>query len=165
MTDVDQNDLITSRRAVLGGVAAVGASAVLAACGSDDSPGSGGDGGADSGSGGGGVDAGTNGEPGSGAGSGGGAVASTSDVPVGSGAVFQDAKVVITQPKEGEFKAFSAVCTHQGCTVNSVKGDTIQCNCHGSQFSTVDGSVKRGPATKGLATKKVTVDGDNLSVS
>ena len=161
MTDADLSDLITSRRAVLGGVAAVGASAVLAACGSDEPSGeSGGDAGADSGNGGG-----VDGEPGSDGGSSGGALASTTDIPVGSGAVFQDAKVVITQPSEGEFKAFSAVCTHQGCTVNSVKGDTIQCNCHGSQFSTVDGSVKRGPATKGLATKKVTVDGDNLNVS
>jgi Rieske Fe-S protein len=46
-----------------------------------------------------------------------------------------------------------------------VKGDTIQCNCHGSQYSAADGSVKKGPATKALGKKTVTVEGDNLNVS
>jgi Rieske Fe-S protein len=147
----------TTRRAVLGGVAAVGAGAVLAACGADEEP---------SGSSGGGGDAESGGDTGSSGGdTGGGALATTADVPVGGGTVFQKEKVVITQPSEGEFKAFSAVCTHQGCTVGSVKGDTIQCNCHGSQYSAADGTVKKGPATKALAKKTVTVEGDNLNVS
>ena len=60
---------------------------------------------------------------------------STSDIEVGGGAIFADDEVVITQPSEGEFKAFSAVCTHQGCLVSSVSDGTINCDCHGSKFS------------------------------
>jgi Rieske Fe-S protein len=147
----------TSRRAVLGGVAAVGAGAVLAACGSDE-PKDSASGGADTGSGG-------SDDSGSGDAAADGAVGKTADVPVGGGTVFQKQKVVVTQPTEGDFKAFTAVCTHAGCTVGSVKGDTIQCNCHGSQYSAADGSVKKGPAPKALAAKKVTVEGDNIIVS
>ena len=47
-------------------------------------------------------------------------VGSTADVPEGSGAVFPEQKVVVTQPAPGDFKAFTAVCTHQGCLVQSV---------------------------------------------
>ena len=79
--------------------------------------------------------------------------------------MFQKEKVVVTQPTEGDFKAFTAVCTHQGCTVGAVKGDTIQCNCHGSQYNAADGKVKKGPAAKALAPKKVTVEGDKLIVT
>jgi Rieske Fe-S protein len=144
----------TTRRAVLGGVAAVGAGAVLAACGSDEPTGSNGGGDATSGDGGSGGDAAASGE-----------IGTTADVPVGGGTVFQKEKVVVTQPSEGDFKAFSAVCQHQGCTVGSVNGDIIQCNCHGSQYSAADGSVKKGPTTKPLPKKNVSVEGDKLIVS
>ena len=143
----------TTRRAVLGGVAAVGAGVVLAACGTDGSTDStGGDEASDSGGSGGDAAA-------------GGEIGTTADVPVGGGTVFQEQKVVVTQQTEGDFKAFTAVCTHQGCTVGSVNGDTIQCNCHGSQFNAADGTVKKGPAPKALATKKITVEGDKLIVT
>src|SRR6266699_1157980 len=52
------------------------------------------------------------------------ALASTSDIPVGGGKILATLKIVITQPKSGEFHAFSAVCTHAGCTVGSVSGGT-----------------------------------------
>ena len=144
----------TTRRAVLGGVAAVGAGALLAACGSDE-PTSSTDGGGDS----------TSGGDGGGDAPSGGALATTDEVPVGGGTVFQKEKIVVTQPTEGDFKAFTAVCTHQGCTVGSVNGDTIQCNCHGSQYNAADGKVKKGPAPKPLAPKKVTVEGNNIIVT
>ena len=66
------------------------------------------------------------------------------DIPVGSGKVFPDAQTVITQPKAKEFKAFSSICTHQGCQVDAVT-TTINCPCHGSKYSITDGSVVNPP--------------------
>jgi Rieske Fe-S protein len=92
-------------------------------------------------------------------------LASTADIPVGGGKVFEADGVVVTQPKTGEFKAFSAVCTHQGCTVATITGGTINCPCHGSKFKVADGSVAKGPASKPLPPRTVTVTGDQISVS
>ena len=97
-------------------------------------------------------------------GSGGGEVlASTADVPVGGCFVVSAAKVVVTQPTEGDFKAFSAICTHQGCPVESSSDGEIPCPCHGSRFSLEDGSALSGPATAGLEPVTITVDGDSIS--
>ncbi len=89
----------------------------------------------------------------------------TADVEVGGGVILDDADFVITQPKKGEFKAFSKVCTHQGCPVTEVTGGTINCNCHGSKFSIEDGSVTNAPANKPLAEAKVTVAGGKVYVN
>ncbi|MFE2016450.1 Rieske (2Fe-2S) protein [Streptomyces sp. NPDC059499] len=86
----------------------------------------------------------------------------TSDVPVGGGTIFKDRKVVVTQPKAGEFKAFSAVCTHAGCIVASVSDGTINCACHGSKFSITDAAVEAGPATRPLPAEQITVEGDSI---
>jgi Rieske Fe-S protein len=93
------------------------------------------------------------------------ALAKTSDIPVGGGKIFTAQKVVVTQPAAGQFKAFSAVCTHMGCLVGSVSGGTIHCPCHGSQYSIADGSVTVGPAPRPLAPKQVAVAGDSITVS
>ncbi|MFI9106396.1 Rieske (2Fe-2S) protein [Streptomyces fildesensis] len=97
-------------------------------------------------------------------GGGGDALAKTTDIPVGGGKIFADQKVVVTQPTAGDFKAFSAVCTHQGCAVSEVSDGTINCPCHGSKFKIADGSVANGPATKPLAAAKVTVAGGSLQL-
>ena len=90
---------------------------------------------------------------------------STSEVPVGGYAINADAKVVVSQPTEGEFRAFSAVCTHQGCLVSQSSDAEIPCKCHGSRFALADGAVLGGPATEALAPVEVTVvDGMVTSV-
>src|SRR6516164_4266415 len=90
------------------------------------------------------------------------ALASTSDVPVGGGKILADKKIVITQPKSGEFHGFSAVCTHAGCIVGTVSGGTINCPCHGSKFSITNGSVVNGPAPSPLPPVGIKVQGTSI---
>ena len=87
---------------------------------------------------------------------------STSDVPDGGGKIIDGKNIVITQPQAGSFKAFTAVCTHQGCIVSSVSGGTINCPCHGSKFSIKDGSVVNGPASSPLAPIAIKVEGASI---
>ncbi len=169
MTELDQRPADTaprdaastgpSRRQVLltGGVV-VAAAAVTAACGSSSATSSSTPAAADSS-----TPAGT--ASSSSDGSGGGTTVAVADIPVGGGVILADKKVVVTQPTAGEFKAFSAVCTHQGCAVASVANGVIVCPCHNSQFSASDGSVQGGPAPSALASVAVTVSGDQVSVS
>ncbi|OON77374.1 Rieske (2Fe-2S) protein [Streptomyces tsukubensis] len=127
-----------SRRTFVAAVGAAGLSAALAACGGskDDSGGKKGD-----------------------------VLGATSDIPEGGGKIFADEKVVVTQPRKGEFKAFSNICTHQRCPVASVEGGTINCTCHGSKFDIADGSVRHEPATKPLPPKKITVSGGKIKLA
>ena len=92
-------------------------------------------------------------------------LAGTSDVPVGGCFVVAASKVVVTQPTEGDFKAFSAVCTHQGCIVDSGTDGEIRCPCHGSRFSLEDGAPSSGPASTPLSAVEVTVDGDSITLA
>jgi nitrite reductase/ring-hydroxylating ferredoxin subunit len=85
-----------------------------------------------------------------------------SDVPVGGGKVFSDAKVVVTQPTAGQFKGFSAICTHQGNPIGSVQGGQIICPFHQSHFSITDGSPVSGPAQSPLPAVNVAVQGSNI---
>ncbi|NGZ99847.1 Rieske (2Fe-2S) protein [Nocardioides sp. W3-2-3] len=86
----------------------------------------------------------------------------TADVPVGGGVILKGDELVVTQPKAGEFKAFKAVCTHQGCLVDSVKDGKIVCPCHGSTFDITDGSPQGGPAQTALSAVSVSVEGDQV---
>jgi Rieske Fe-S protein len=97
------------------------------------------------------------------AGGGGAELAKITDIPEGGGKVIGD--VVVTQPKAGEFKAYSSKCTHQGCAVKDVVEGTINCPCHGSQFNAADGSVKKGPATAPLPPASITVVGDSIKLA
>jgi Rieske Fe-S protein len=99
-----------------------------------------------------------------GAGAAAGALGATSEIPVGGGKVFASAKVVVTQPAAGQFKGFSAICTHQQCTVDQVSDGTIDCPCHGSQFSVKDGSVISGPASSPLPAAAIKVSGTSIEL-
>lgn len=92
-------------------------------------------------------------------------IAKAADVPVGGGKIYGDEKVVVTQPTQGAFKAFTAVCTHQGCTVGSVRNGVIHCACHGSEFKIADGSVAKGPADKPLQEYPVRVENGGIVVT
>ncbi|MFF8600284.1 Rieske (2Fe-2S) protein [Streptomyces sp. NPDC015232] len=92
-------------------------------------------------------------------------LARTADIPVGGGTVFADEKVVVTQPVAGEFKAFSAVCTHQGCTVAKVADGTIDCPCHGSRYRIADGSVAAGPAPRPLPEERIKVSAGTITLA
>lgn len=81
----------------------------------------------------------------------------TSEIPVGGGMAFTSAKVVVTQPTKGQYKGFSAVCTHVGCICNQVADGTINCPCHGSKFKITDGAVVAGPAPSPLPAVPITV--------
>ncbi|WP_433532778.1 Rieske (2Fe-2S) protein [Micromonospora sp. CA-263727] len=93
------------------------------------------------------------------------ALATLADIPVGGGVIFGDQGVVVTQPTEGTIKAYSAKCTHQGCTVTSVADGAITCACHNSVFDIADGSVRSGPAGAPLPAANVTVDGDAIRLA
>ncbi len=154
-----------TRRGVLAGVGLVGLAGAASACGSGGSSSS---------------SAGTNAgappatgaasAPSSASGAGGGstagaqgsALATTGDIPVGSGKIFTSEKIVVTQPNSGDFKAFSAVCTHMGCIVSTISNGTIDCPCHGSQYSISTGAVVGGPAPSPLPAQAINVTGSNI---
>ena len=163
MTQEPQRDTRATRRGVLAGVGLVGLAGAVSACTSSGSP-AGTSGGAYGGAGGG-TTAAPSGPAAStpaAAGNGASALAATSEIPVGSGKIFTLEKVVVTQPVSGDFRAFSAVCTHMGCIVSQISDGTIDCPCHGSQFSIKDGSVVSGPAPSPLAAETIKVSGRSI---
>ncbi|MEV6400511.1 Rieske (2Fe-2S) protein [Streptomyces sp. NPDC051907] len=149
-----------ARRTVVATIGGAGLAALTACGGSEDEgkqvseqpPGAeaGGEGGAGAAKGGGGAGGGT-------------VLAKVGEIPEGGGKVIGD--VVVTQPTAGEFKAFSSKCTHQGCAVKGIADGIINCPCHQSKFSAVDGSVKAGPATRPLPPTSITVDGDSIKLA
>jgi Rieske Fe-S protein len=128
-----------SRRTLLGGAAVVGGAAALSACGASGSS-----------------------TPSAGGPSAGEALVATADVPVGGGVVLESPAVVVTQPADGEFHAFSSICTHAGCPVSEVVDNEIVCTCHGSHYSATDGSVVSGPAPAPLPSVAVEVSGGEV---
>lgn len=90
------------------------------------------------------------------------AIATTADIPQGSARIIAEHKVVITNDPPGNFQGFSYLCTHMGCPVTTVEDEKIECNCHGSVFSTKDGSVTKGPASRPLEQLDLRIEGDSI---
>jgi cytochrome b6-f complex iron-sulfur subunit len=91
----------------------------------------------------------------------GGGLVAVDDVPVGGAVVVEgaDGPLVVSQPSAGDVVAFSAVCTHQGCTVQA-DGAQLRCPCHGSVFESATGANISGPAPSPLPAVDVhVVDG------
>lgn len=132
-----------TRRTVLGSVAAAGIGLTVTACG----------GGSDGGEQSGGQEA-TPSAPVE--------LGAASAVPVGGAKLFREQKLLVSQPEKGEYKSFSAVCTHRGCVLSEIKGREGDCNCHGSRFDVTTGKVLRGPATRPLPEVPVREEGGKL---
>jgi Rieske Fe-S protein len=49
-----------------------------------------------------------------------------------------------------------------GCIVSQISDGTIDCPCHGSQYSIKTGDVVGGPAPKPLPVKQIKVTGDSI---
>ncbi|MFB7998228.1 Rieske (2Fe-2S) protein [Streptomyces sp. NPDC056002] len=152
MTASHESASAPTRRTVVAAVGAAGIAAALTACGSSDDSSSS-------------QPAGNGAKEGAAGDGAGKELAKTADIPVGGGKIFGDAGVVVTQPKKGEFKAFTNICTHKQCPVTAIEGGTINCPCHGSKFSIEDGSVKHPPAAQPLAAKEITVSGDSITLA
>jgi Rieske Fe-S protein len=164
VTQESPRDSRATRRGVLAGVGLAGLAGAITACGAGGSgssaaaaaaPASAPAGGGASASSGGGASA-------SSGGSAAGALATTSEIPVGGGMIFPAKLVVVTQPTAGDYKAFSAICTHMGCTVSTISNGTIDCPCHGSQYSIKNGAVVGGPAPSPLPAKQIKVTGSSI---
>ncbi|MFI6156939.1 Rieske (2Fe-2S) protein [Kitasatospora sp. NPDC051170] len=149
MSEAPETSPAASRRTLLCGAAVLAAGGAVALTGCGSSSGGSSSGGSDKG----------------GAAKGPVDLGPATDVPVGGGKVYREQKIVVTQPTEGQFKAFSAKCTHAGCIVDQVKKQQIQCPCHGSRFSVTDGSVQEGPAPSPLPSYAVAVEAGNLKVT
>jgi nitrite reductase/ring-hydroxylating ferredoxin subunit len=149
----------TSRRIVFQGLGALGVAAVLAGCGGSEEGGSGngGDAASDPTSGGS-----KSADDGASPGGTPAALADVSEVPVGGGLILTGENIVITQPAEGDFKAFGARCKHQGFTVTSVEDNTIKCSHHGSAYDAETGEVSSPPAPTGLDPVAIMVQGTKI---
>lgn len=84
------------------------------------------------------------------------------EVPVGGSKLYRDQRVIVTCPAKGQYKAFSAQCTHAGCLLDKVEDNVGNCPCHGSHFDTTTGKAMRGPATAPLPSVPVRIEGGKL---
>jgi cytochrome b6-f complex iron-sulfur subunit len=85
---------------------------------------------------------------------------------VGGAALVQSTAGVflVAQTSLNAFSALEAVCTHEGCTVNSADGDVYVCPCHGSRYNR-SGQVVTGPARASLRRYTSTVADGVLTIT
>src|SRR5437660_96129 len=87
------------------------------------------------------------------------ALIAAADLPAGRAVRFTDdsgGPAWLLHEPNGDFRAFSAVCTHAGCSVD-VSGGQFICPCHGGTYSAQTGAVTGGPPPSPLQALKVQV--------
>lgn len=144
MADSIDDTTIDRRKVVTAGSLGAASVLALAACGS------GGNAGGSTGG----------GSGGSGSASAGSPIVALDKVPVGGAVSAKDPggkPIIVAQPTAGTAVAFSAICTHMGCTV-APSGKTLNCPCHGSVYQALTGEVVSGPAPRALAKVNVKVE-------
>lgn len=90
-------------------------------------------------------------------------LAALANVPVGGAvsATGPDGPIIVAQPTAGKVVAFSAICTHMGCTV-APAGKQLHCPCHGSVYDAATGKNLSGPAPRPLSPVSVHVAGGQV---
>lgn len=89
-----------------------------------------------------------------------------SEVPVGTAKQVEvgEGRVIIAQPSEGEFVAYSATCTHQGGIVQVVEDLHLRCPLHGAEFDATDGANTRDPAPRPLDVVPISESDGQLTI-
>ena len=59
----------------------------------------------------------------------------------------------------------ACLLTSEECVLTNIKGDTIKCGCHQSEFSAKDGRVLNGPANRSLPKVDLKIEGENISIA
>ncbi len=94
----------------------------------------------------------------------------TVDLTIQSGLTMANAFLLIPEAKtfvihlgNNDFRAFTSVCTHEGCDVDAFATGRIRCPCHGSQYD-VSGQVVMGPAPLPLRRFSASRSGNTLTI-
>lgn len=73
---------------------------------------------------------------------------------------------IVVRTASGEWRAYSAVCTHLNCTVQYDSDERyIWCACHNARFDPDTGAVAGGPPPRGLDQFDVNIRGDDVVVT
>lgn len=79
--------------------------------------------------------------------------------------LITQAQVIAVNVDGTTIRAFSSVCTHEGCSTNwQFSGGIFECTCHGSRFNT-SGQVVRGPALTNLPEYAVSRSGNTVTIT
>jgi len=75
-------------------------------------------------------------------------------------------KPVLLVNLDGSFYAIGGKCTHRGCMLKdgTIKGERIQCACHGSTFELKTGALFKGPAMEPEPYFEVKIEGDQVLI-
>jgi nitrite reductase/ring-hydroxylating ferredoxin subunit len=95
-------------------------------------------------------------------------VASTKELASGQmKKVEAESKIILLVNLQGEYYAIGNRCTHMGCILSNgiLKGENVQCPCHGSTFNVRTGAVVKGPATDPAVTFQVHAEGNQILIN